>query len=943
MHPVGTEAATEPGPGNLRRFLLRATDLAVAGLVLGAANELAHWRLGVREVGFILLAVGAWLSIAGLIRARRPAGAVMLEATGLGLSLVALNRLVLPHPLSWAALAYVVLLLGAAVGGWRLWRARSAAVAAEPLGEPARVLLLLAGAGAVVLPFFTDRLMGGVDARWYGFMLRDYIEQWRAAGPPVFIGQGEYAWNGGVHPFRSAPLVFAVSGVWDWLTCGGLETTALKHLALITSALAGTLGMYATGVALAPRRRWECAAVALLYVSSPGWLLLGIVSEAYMTYMTFAALPLVMYGNARLLLSGGARGGVPLAAGLALAWMGHPPVAMITMLVTLGLQATVLATGTFQWKPWRVVLGAGGLFLLLSAYYFTGMMELPRPAQSGNGHELEQIVGAVLVLAGAGSVLLSRRSWTWGLAALPGFALLWRASVPWFDWMLATVVLLAAAVGLRRRLRWFDPADFGPLVLLACLAVAAALTGAWLGPANPLHNDYLLAALNGNGSLTPGIFLPLSGDATLTTDFQPGPGLWLAGILGLVAAGRPRAYAAQCFAGATFLLVCFLARVPGVSDFLVAYFPVDYAVTSGILMFLRNLPVQCALLATGALLWLQAAPPEPAPWRRRAVLAVLFGAVAWAGHDALKVARRGWWATASRERTQWQFRPENAVLDRFVYHLLAHPSYFSDGQTDPRLELRLFDAAGRLLAGPGSIAREMELAGVERHRLAIPGRLRGSDWLDIEPGLVVQPGEHLLLRFEFDPARHYDGFLIIQSEHGYREYHLPESGLAHAFGTHPENSRLLSLWNSGDTPEHYTFSLPRQAGNDLDEHGGFFADLSVSHYDGKNTALRVESLDPWRATVRSATGGWLETPRVLIPGYRVQVDGKPVAEFGASPEGLLQVRLAPGEHTVQLTYAGTRAIWLAGLVSALAWLGVVGWAARRGFSGRGPDVGADAG
>ncbi len=929
MSPPATGTESKPPA----QFFQRAADLALAGLVLAAGNELAHWRLGVRGVVLLLAAWGVVLAVAEARRLRWPRGAGGLELLGLAVSLIAINYLALPHPVTPPALAWLWLAVAGSVGGWRRWQARSDAVKAEPLAEPARVLCLLAGAGAAVLPFFTDHWVGGTDARWYGYMVRDFLEQWRAGGPPVFIGQGEFAWNGGVHPFRTAPVLLHVAGGWDWLTCGALEATALKHLALITSALLGTLAMFAAGVSLAPRRRWEAAAVALLYVWSPGWLLLGMVAEAYMTFMTLAALPLVLYGNARLLLSRGASGGVPLAAGLALVWMSHPPAALITTLVTLCLQSAMLTSGPADWAPWRSALRAGLLFLALSAYYFTGMMELPRAPGSPAGRELLQFAGATLVMSGAAGVLLSRRHWLWGLAAVPGFALLWRTSVPWFDWMAATVVLLGAGVGLLRRLRWFDPADYAPLVMLACMAIAAAATGAWLGSGHPLASDHLLDTLHGNAPLTPGIFLPLSPDATVTSDFQPGPGLWLAGVAGLLTAFRARAIAAQCFAAAAFLLVCFLVSVPGVSEFLVGYFPVNFAVTSGLLMFLRNLPVLCALLAMGGLLWLQANPVEPSLWRRRIILAVLLVLVAWAGHDALKIARRGWWATASGGRTQQQFRTENAVLDRFVYDLLPHPATFSHGKMDPRLEIRFAGLDGRLLAGPDTLAREME-AGPGTRRLSLTARVNphSAQWLKIEPGFTLQPGEHLLLRFEFDPNRRYDGYLFVRSEQGYREYLLPQSGLDRSFGTGPEHSRVLSLWNSGSTPEHYELSMKREEGNDIEENNGAFADLSLSRYDPSRASLRVESLRPWRVAVRVETDGWLTTPRVFLPGYTVTVDGE-AAEVRASTDGSLQVRLTRGRHTVEARFHGSRAVWLAGAVSAVAWLGLLVWAWRRQLRG----------
>ena len=67
--------------------------------------------------------------------------------------------------------------------------------------------MLIAAALAVMAPFFTSRIIGGVDARWYAYMLADYIEQVRGGRVLVTVGQGPFAWNGAVHLFRSAPVL----------------------------------------------------------------------------------------------------------------------------------------------------------------------------------------------------------------------------------------------------------------------------------------------------------------------------------------------------------------------------------------------------------------------------------------------------------------------------------------------------------------------------------------------------------------------------------------------------------------------------------------------------------------------------------------------------------------------------------------------------------------
>ena len=90
----------------------------------------------------------------------------------------------------------------------------------------------------------------------------DFVEQLCAGVFPVFLGQGEQAWNGAIHPFRSAPFYFTLVGGWDFLTWRSLSPIALEHLALLTATLSAALGVYTTGIWLAPRRGWLAAAVA---------------------------------------------------------------------------------------------------------------------------------------------------------------------------------------------------------------------------------------------------------------------------------------------------------------------------------------------------------------------------------------------------------------------------------------------------------------------------------------------------------------------------------------------------------------------------------------------------------------------------------------------------------------------------------------------------------
>lgn len=906
-------------------IILRSSDWLVAAVAFVAAKELADWPLRLDEIVGVL---GSWavvLGVAGFLRWRQAPRVWLVELVA-GLAVWgAWNWVGLTNPLTAAQFAYSSGWIALTVTGWRWWRQTSEAAGRDPAGEPARVLGLFLTALGVMLPMITSRFVGGTDARWYGYMLHDFIQQWRAHGPPVFIGQGEFAWNGGVHPFRTAPVYMQVAGLWDWVTGGVLATSALQHLTAITGAIAGGLITYAAGVKLAPQRRWEAAGVAFLYVTCPGVLMPLYMADAYMTYMAFAWFALLFYGNVRVLVDG--RGWVPLAAGLSLAWMSHPPTAMQATLLTGFLQAGGLAFGPGTWRDWRGAALAALLFAGLSLYYFVGMSELPKPPDEGQRGALLQILGLLLGWFAAARAIALRRGWIWALLFVPAGWLLWSTCRPWLEWLGVTVFLLGLVVGAGRRWNRFEPAAYAPVIMTGCILLAALVMDAVLRRHLTAGQPYPQESPIWRGAWVAHYFHPLTPLVNTDGDFQPGWGLWLAWAAAGLAACRARARGVQLLFGAITLTSVLLLPWPRVGEFLVEYFPVTLRNMTGIAMALRTMPVFAVLLAMGALLALREEQTGSSGWRRWTVGLVTGLAVMWGGWQVSRVVQRGYRATATRELMQKDWRTENAPLDRFVYDLLPIPSYFSHGKSDPRIEVRLLDEKGGVIYGPADMAQAMEAAGARPVRLLARSMGPDKHWLKLQPGFTVEPGEHLLLRFEFEPTRHYDGYLMFFSPHGYREYILPQTGLLRAFGTGPEQSRVLSLWNSGRTAERYYLQVMRAPGNDIED-GEHFAEMVISRFDPSRAAVQVESLSPWRARTRFNTGAWLESPRVFLPGYEATLDGRRV-EAGRSPDKLVQVRVPAGEHTVELHYVGTGTLRLAGWTSVAVWCGVIAWACRR--------------
>ena len=169
--------------------------------------------------------------------------------------------------------------------------------------------------------------------------------------------------------------------------------------------------------------------LALLYLTTPSWLATVLCAEAYMSHMAFAAVPIVLYGNVRTALHEDGRGYIILGSGLALLWMCHPPLAFNFTMATVMIQSGVLMTrGIVNWG--NLVAGAA-TFLVLGAFYFTSMAELPAIDHThSNGTELQQIVGLALFLIGIGRFALVPRSLGWAACAVAGAVAVGRVAEP---------------------------------------------------------------------------------------------------------------------------------------------------------------------------------------------------------------------------------------------------------------------------------------------------------------------------------------------------------------------------------------------------------------------------------------------------------------------------------------------------------------------------------
>lgn len=898
-------------------------EAILAAFVLFAMDGLAHLRL---NPGEFLAAWSVWPASLGLAVVAARLRSTLSDRVLLALQLLgpaialALVNLGLRPALPAGAIAAATVGTAVLTLIWRSWLGRAERAGASRLGEALRLVLIGGASVFVMLPLFSDRWVSGVDARWYAYMLHDYLEQLRAGVFPVHIGQGEFAYNGGVHPFRSAPVYLWCAGIWDFVTWRSLSVMALQHLTAITGALGGALGMYGVIGRLVPRRGWLAAGVAVIYVTSPAFLGPLYFADQYMTYLTLGTLPILLHGNARM-AAPEARGWVWLAVGLAAVWFSHPPVAIIATLVTLVIQGGAVLLERTPAPRIRRLAMAAGLFLLLAGHYFWAMSEVPSPLQPSVVLMVAQLAAGAATVAGLVRATLWREYWGW-LVFFGGVAGLGWTQRAWILPLAIAAVGIAAVDLLARNRRWFDPGVNAWPLAVGGLVGGLVLAAVFGSQSYPVYSSDTLALLQANSKAWLQTLLPIRSGSSAGF-VQPGWGVLGLGLILAVSALTGGDLRVRLFLTAAFLLVVSGFHLPGVSEYWLAFLPRALVEMTGVPLVNRLMPPFAACACVGGALAIASGAEARSAIGRSGIAAVLLLA-GWQVVQAWPYVQRGWLTTHTRLDTANQFRTENAVLDRFAYDLMMMPGYVSNGKTDPRIEARLSVQTPEVRIGPDETAKRMEA--IDGRELAVTTSVEATApaWLNLSPTIALAPGEHVLLRFEFLP-KDYEGWLIFKGRHLYREYHLPDSGWRNAFGVGRERAKTISLWNSGPEAEEVRMSFQRPtAGGEF----GDFGRLFVSSYRPEHSPVRVWSFRPYKVEVTMPTAGSLETIRTHLPGYVARVDGRVVAT-DISPRWLVRVPLEAGRHIVELEFKGTVAFRLTWWISAAAWLGLLVWAAGR--------------
>ena len=486
-------------------------------------------------------------------------------------------------------------------------------------------------------------------------------------------------------------------------------------------------------------------------------------------------------------------------------------------------------------------------------------------------------------------------------------ALLWWGHTPIALWTtgIATVAQLARLF--LRRADW--RIDVKPLVwgAAAFLQIAAfPLAAAILYRSEPdIDVSSFQAASPGNivhslREVFPEVLLPLEQGGRTLASFQLGYSLWAVLLTSIILAWRTQSSAATRLTLAAAVTFCVLLTPwPALAEWLWAAVPGFVRNTTGNWVMNRLYLVLASLVVVGAALVVRTRPALCSGRARLvgSVAAVML--VGWSLIEAHKFSVPSAIQRRAPESARTLLQPENIQITRFAYLVMSQlPDYFSHGVVDPSMEHRFFTEDGTLLWSNLSAARAsnpnqppMDLG---RFR---PAALQPGVW-EIQHRARLAAGKKYLLTLKVPSAEETPAVLQVVGESLFREYELPSSGLTKSFGSGPQSERSLPVWTSNQAGEPLTLRLIPNSPADGKALENWGAELVEFAPDALPAV--VASWIPYRATVQTTQAGWLETPRSFQTHWTTSLGADRIRR---SPQGLVMVRLDPGDTKFDLTYA----------------------------------------
>ncbi len=248
---------------------------------------------------------------------------------------------------------------------WEQWKPRVASV----------LLLFCLGLYAAA-PFLRGTYVGTGESYNYSLSLADAVMQERSGGFPAMVGQTEFAFNGRIHPVRTAPWYCCAACLLDVATGRSLNFWQLQDSILTLSILAAAFSAYASLRFLVGATRTVALVGAIVFELSPGVIATAYAMDLYMTVTALPLVPLVFASNVATFGRRSILNYLVLGTSIGFAWLAHPPIALWLSAVTAIIQVTVWVTRKPTWSAVMAVFP--GLFacFLLASYSFASTAAL---------------------------------------------------------------------------------------------------------------------------------------------------------------------------------------------------------------------------------------------------------------------------------------------------------------------------------------------------------------------------------------------------------------------------------------------------------------------------------------------------------------------------------------------------------------------------------------
>lgn len=428
------------------------------------------------------------------------------------------------------------------------------------------------------------------------------------------------------------------------------------------------------------------------------------------------------------------------------------------------------------------------------------------------------------------------------------------------------------------------------------------------------HPEKIVGALQ---TAFPGCLLPLSSTAGELSDLQLGYGLIVALLIGLAGLAGPSRLLPGVLVGAVLGILAVLLPLPYWTEFfwlklspeivrrLTFYWPMHR-----LYVILATLVVFVALLGIDRF-------SQKRPQFSSLLIALLSLGCGWSLWETRHFMAAAELRTATREESERKQRPENRLLMNHAYGLFEKlPPYFSNGVLDPTAELRLLTPNTQEPIVPALTSKTVQEGTFRGAVDATPGVL------NLTPKLALFPGRRYELEFTFFSPEQ-KGILQLLGSSLFREYVLPQSGEERAFGAQAANSHTLSLWTSQSTPE--TIQLRFVFGETDGTAASFskFATFRLVERLSDSAPIQVKSWTPLTLDVTTLSPALVETPRMFLPHYRVQINGRDEPAT-LSVNKLTAASIPAGTSHLSITYSPPGLLQVSYWASLLCW-GAVGF------------------